>query len=489
MEFIPALTGAYPDPHKPSLFELLSEQQLSALLPPTLRYLLAVGAQRWPRHLLRALNSFDELYALLSLVVERHYLLTRGGSFTEHFYGLKRERAVLDELPRSLSATPGVVREKLALTRGDVWRNLAVLVLVPYIRRKLDEAYEMDAPRRLMGSAYNRPPGPNAGWRERFRYYARWFLRNVYPSVSAAAAFATVAFNLAYLFDGSRFQSPLLWLIGTRVRRMTQADYAVIDALTTGKAASTAASSTSRLAALSARVLGGLSLALPASIFALKFLEWWHASDFASQLSKRAAEAVVDLPPPVVAGTPSEPTPAAAPSGKTGADAEAKIGEAASGDTPDQARKRRTKDAPPIALPSLLPIYTVPMPADSSLCPICGQEIATPTACQTGVVYCYSCIHRWLEGVHPRQEAFMAGTDERWGDEEDDGLDDNHDESNERDYESAADDVMRSTQRRTAVPKRPSTGRVGRWESGKGRCAVTGRRVLGGVEGLRRIMV
>lgn len=32
-------------------------------------------------------------------------------------------------------------------------------------------------------------------------------------------------------------------------------------------------------------------------------------------------------------------------------------------------------------------------------------------------------------------------------------------------------------------------GRAGRWESGKDRCAVTGRRVLGGTEGLRRVMV
>ncbi len=31
--------------------------------------------------------------------------------------------------------------------------------------------------------------------------------------------------------------------------------------------------------------------------------------------------------------------------------------------------------------------------------------------------------------------------------------------------------------------------REGKWESGKGRCAVTGRRVLGGTDGLRRVMV
>ena len=94
----------------------------------------------------------------------------------------------------------------------------------------------------------------------------------------------------------------------------------------------------------------------------------------------------------------------------------------------------------PIATPSLLPIYTVPFPSDSSLCPICLDDIVTPTACQTGVVYCYSCIHKWLEGMHPKQEAFMED-------------------------------------------------RVGKWESGQGRCTVTGKRVLGGTEGLRRIMV
>ena len=31
--------------------------------------------------------------------------------------------------------------------------------------------------------------------------------------------------------------------------------------------------------------------------------------------------------------------------------------------------------------------------------------------------------------------------------------------------------------------------REGRWESGKGRDAVTGRRILGGTEGLRRVVV
>ncbi|KAK4156850.1 Pex12 amino terminal region-domain-containing protein [Chaetomidium leptoderma] len=424
MEFIAALQGGGStfDEAKPSLFELLSEQQLTSLLPPTLRYLLTVLTHRYPRHLLRVLNAFDELYALAACVVERHYLRTRGGAFTEHFYGLKRERALAAEIPRASAAAPGVVRDALRLGRADVWRNLAVIVGVPYLKRKLDEAYEVDAPRAMLGAAYNRPPAAGAGWRERAVFWWRWFLRRVYPSVNAAYYAALLAFNLAYLFDNSKYHNPFLWLIGTRVRRMNGADYRAIEALE-AKVAERGARRT-----MGARMLGGLSLVLPTSIFALKFLEWWYASDFAKQLSRKAAESL-DLPPPVVTGLPNN----------GGRNAEAKEKEEEE-ELDAEEQERRAAEKAPIAASSLLPIYTVPAPDDSDQCPICENEITTAAACQTGIVYCYTCIHKWLTGTHARQEKFMAA-------------------------------------------------RAGKWESGEGRCAVTGRRVLGGTEGVRRIMV
>ncbi|KAK3368943.1 Pex12 amino terminal region-domain-containing protein [Lasiosphaeria ovina] len=440
MEFVTALRGSFDD-GKPSLFELLSEQQLAGLLPPTLRYLLTVATQRYPRHLLRVLNSFDELYALAALVVERHYLRTRAGSFTEHFYGLKREKALAADIPRAAHSAPAVVRDALRLTSADVWRNLAVMVALPYLKRKLDESYEVDAPRALLGQAYSRLP-PGARWRDRLLHYYRWFLRNVYPSVNAAYYFALLAFNLAYLFDNARTHNPFLWLIGTRVRRMNAADYrAVEEALTkttsaAAAAASPAAAGTSAMLlssprAVGARLLGGLSLVLPTSIFALKFLEWWYASDFAKQLSRKAGESL-SLPPPVVTGLPDDGSgPAKRAISKTAEEEDKDNDDDDSDLSPETAY---------IAASSLLPIFTVRAPARSDTCPICEDAMATPTACQTGVVYCYRCIHRWLTGDHPRQERFMAG-------------------------------------------------REGRWESGAGRCAVTGRRVLGGTESLRRIMV
>jgi len=78
-------------------------------------------------------------------------------------------------------------------------------------------------------------------------------------------------------------------------------------------------------------------------------------------------------------------------------------------------------------------------------------------------VYCYTCIFRWVEGEHARQESFMKG--EEAGPEEEAWMVDEQD----------------------AEPVKGS--REGRWESGKGRCAVTGKRILGGTGGLRRVMV
>jgi peroxin-12 len=433
MEFLTALQGTF-DGHKPSLFELLSEQQLSSLLPPSLRYLLAVATHRHPRYLLRILNSFDELYALLMLLVERNYLLTHGGGFTENFYGLKREKALAaGEIPRANIATPALVRETLQLTTGDVWRNLAVMVGIPYLKRKLDESYDINAPRALLGGNYTRMPA-NPTWKQRFMHYYRWFLRNVYPSVNAAYYFSLLAFNIAYLFDNSKYHSPFMWLIGTRMRRLGEADYRAIAELDAPKhtpgGSNLGVTSIFNPRLFGPRLLSSLKILLPTSIFALKFLEWWHASDFARQLSRKAAEGI-ELPPPVISGLST---------------LSAKFGPATQKTTPPPATEdeNETKSSqienPSIASTSLLPIFTVPPPGDSDLCPICKQEITTATACQTGFVFCYTCIHRWLEGNHEKQEEFMKGKE-------------------------------------------------GKWESGKGRCAVSGRRVLGGTEGLRRVMV
>ncbi|KAI4091069.1 MAG: hypothetical protein LQ339_008206 [Xanthoria mediterranea] len=504
MEFMSNLQRGL-DEQKPSLFELLSEQQLAGLIPPSLRYLLAVATHRRPRYLLRILNSFDEIYALLMLAVERHYLQTYGGGFTENFYGLKRERVLRikgGEAPRASKAVPALMREALRLKERDIWKNLAIMVGLPYLKRKLDESYDIHIPQAsIIDPQYNRNTlPPNATLRERIIYYYHWFLRNVYPSINAAYYFSLLAFNLAYLFDNTKYFSPFLWLVGTRIRRMGQADYRAI-----ALAEQTPVPPTSRLghrpgqtnsiwhpstflSIVYPRLLSSLRLLLPTSIFALKFLEWWHASDFARQLSRKATEGL-DLPPPIVSGMPMKKAPHSIsrddnknpqmtsrplnPTTNTVSLSSPPPNQSPASPPPvdSLSSPQPHKPTPPISSTSHLPILTVPAPTPqtSSLCPICLGAIQTPTSAQTGYVFCYTCIFKWVDGVHERQEVFMAhgGGEERWGEEEDDDDDE---------FESP-DEGERGL------------GREGKWESGKGRCAVTGRRVLGGTDGLRRVMV
>lgn len=469
MEFMAALQGGY-DEQKPSLFEILSEHELNALIPPSLRYLLAVATHRSPRYLLRVLNNFDELYAVLSLVVERYYLRTYGGGFTENFYGLKRERVLRirnGETPRARLGAAGDVREVLKLRNSDVWKNLAIMVGIPYIRRKLDESYDIHAAGvNMLGPAYrDRERYPSSGtWRQKLLWVYKWFLRTIYPSVNAIYYFSMLAFNLAYLFDGTKYHSPFLWIIGSRVRRLNQADGKAIALATSPKPppALRPGQSTSIFSprtfsrTVMPHVQTGLQLLLPTSIFALKFLEWWANSDFARQLGKKASEGL-ELPPPIISGAPD----AAA----RRPDSEKKSASFEKEDTSPPSRRDSGTGGPPISSLTYLPILTVSAPVyangetanTTSACPICTEEIKTATACQTGYVYCYTCIFKWVEGTHPRQEAFMEGSGE----------------------EEAAQGWV----------EEGGGSREGRWESGAGRDAVTGRRVLGGTGGLRRVMV
>ncbi|KAL1969751.1 hypothetical protein VTN77DRAFT_8304 [Rasamsonia byssochlamydoides] len=506
MEYMSSLQNEF-DELKPSLFELLAEQQLSALLPPSIRYLLAVATHRHPRYLLRVLNSFDELYALLSLIVERYYLRTFGGSFTENFYSLKRERVLLTkngEIPRAQMGAPGPVRETLKLRTSDVWKNLAVMVGLPYLKRKLDEGYDIHAAPQaslLMsgggGPRYNPsdelPPNPSL--RQRLLYYYKWFLRNVYPSVNAAYYFSILAFNLAYLFDNTKYSSPFLWLIGTRIRRLGPADHRAIAMATQAKPSTSNARSrpgSGLLGLLSPRnlypqLLSSLRFLLPASIFALKFLEWWHASDFSRQLARKATEAL-DLPAPVASGMID-------PSNKKSPPAPSTSSTTTNLKPVMKSSSSRLRRQPPISSTSLLPIFTVPLPqADSGnegTCPICLNPLVNPTACQTGYVFCYSCIFRWLNGEHERQIEFMNGEGGSAAWEDEHGYENGDDDDDNDDGDDTAAGAANDSEKHPAAVagKTKSKSREGKWESGKGRCPVTGRRVLGGTEGLRRVLV
>lgn len=413
------------------------------------------------------------------------------------------------------------MRETLKLRNSDVWKNLAVMVGLPYLKRRLDEGYDIHAaPHAALAAAGGGGGGVGGGGphyrpaddlphnptvRQRLMYYYKWFLRNVYPSINAAYYFSILAFNLAYLFDNTKYSSPFLWLIGTRIRRLGAADHKAIAMATAppsqSQAQRIAGRSRPRSGVLSAlnpqnvypHLLGSLKMLLPASIFALKFLEWWHASDFSRQLARKATE-TLDLPAPVASGMPPISTSKPAAVGK-GAP---KTAAATTATTTKEGQKQPAKRSqPPISATSLLPIFTVPVPrpepdsGSRGSCPICLNPLVNPTACQTGYVFCYTCVFRWLSGEHERQVDFMngAGGGAEWEDADSVAGDNQRGGEGGGSGRGHVGDGNDGDGEKDSLENEQVKSRDGNWESGKGRCPVTGRRVLGGTEGLRRVLV
>ncbi|KAI5801566.1 Pex12 amino terminal region-domain-containing protein [Peziza echinospora] len=398
MEFMSNVNSGL-DENKPSLFELISETQLRDLLEPSARYILATITERHPRYLIHILNSYDEVYALVMLLVERHYLKSWGGSFTENFYGMKRERVLaVNNLKRASLAAPDLLRDATKLRKNDIWKSLFMVVGVPYLKRKLDDAYEIHAggaAASLFGSSYRQRDRlrENATLREKLIYYIKIVFRKIYPIINAAYYISMLGFNLAYLFDKSHYHTPFHFLIKLRMRRLNEADHRAHD-LASSRSRHPGLPPLSMSSLLNPiflsrillpKILDSLKLLLPTSIFFLKFLEWWHASDFARQLSAKT-NAAIELPPPKQGPVPPS--------------------------------EKDVKNLPK-------GVKVVSLPEDSKCCPICKEEITNPTASQTGYVFCYPCVFKW----------------------------------------------------------------IGEGGEGEGRCPVTGVKLLNGAEGLRRLMV
>ncbi|KAI0347330.1 hypothetical protein BDW22DRAFT_1387481 [Trametopsis cervina] len=289
MEFFSDVGG---DPLKPSLFELVAQEQLRDLLQPALKYVLSVFAQRYPRYLIRVVNRHEEFYAGLMFFVERYYLRKHGASFAENFYGLKRRRRPVFETERAQAAVGGVPAEE-KLRGREIWRSLIFLVGLPYVRAKAQDYFEA-----LGGGLDHDLFDENEQHRqarnlseETTAAKMRRVFKKVYPWLNTSFELWLFVCNVAYLFDKSPFYRPWLGWIGVDIRRMGMDDMLAarrpsqskrLQELSQGLLAKLR-----RLIISSPRLLlDSLRILLPTAIFFIRFLEWWYSpSSPARQLS------------------------------------------------------------------------------------------------------------------------------------------------------------------------------------------------------------
>ncbi|KAF7353059.1 Ankyrin repeat protein nuc-2 [Mycena venus] len=238
------------DTLKPSLFELVAQEQLRDLLQPALKYVLAVFAQRYPRYLLHA-------------------------SFSENFYGLKRRRRPFIDAERAKAAVGGIPPGE-NLRAQEIWRSLLFLVGVPYLRAKAQDYYE-----ELGGGVSSdidpgdqpRVPRDQGLWRRIFK--------SAYPWLNTSFELWLLVCNVAYLFGQTPFYRPWLSWIGVDLRRLGVEDFRVTAAAAAKNSPGghrTPLAWIRRLLFASPQALfESLRLLLPTAIFFVKFLEWWYS--------------------------------------------------------------------------------------------------------------------------------------------------------------------------------------------------------------------
>jgi len=332
------------DPLKPSLFELVAQEQLRDLLQPALKYVLAVFAQRYPRHLLRIVNRHEEFYAAIMLFVERHYLRKHNASFSENFYGLKRRRRPFIDTERAKAAVGGIPPGE-NLRAQEIWRSLLFLVGVPYLRAKAQDYYEelgggvtldIDGPANQL-----RAPRDPGLWRRIFKA--------LYPWLNTSFELWLLVCNVAYLFGQTPFYRPWLSWIGIDLRRLGVEDFraTVMAAKNSPGGPHTPLAWIRRLLFASPQALfESLRLLLPTAIFFVKFLEWWYS--------------------------PGSP-----------------------------ARSFSTSPlGPAVPPPRMLPPHPqgIPFhPQSYGKCPICLDSIKNATALPSGYVFCYRCAYDHVE--------------------------------------------------------------------------------------------
>ncbi|CAI2165092.1 10175_t:CDS:2 [Funneliformis geosporum] len=352
MEFMSDI-GSGADIYRPSLFELVAQEKLRDLIQPAVKYILSVYAQRYPRYLLRLFNQFDEFYALVTLLIEKHYLKNHYASFAESFYGLKRIRSIRTKINLP-EAAPDADLQKLK--NSDIWLSLCFLVGIPYIKTKLDNKYEEisgGAGARLLGVTFSRENNDGhiqqINRRERIRRFIRRFFKILYPWLNAFYHGSNLLYNILYLYDKTCYYTPWLRLMGIETRRMTAQDYREQSERrknsSRNKLQSTTLLQTSRYfsSLILSDLLDFLKILLPMSIFFYRFLEWWYSSEYARQPGRVDG---INVPPPEIIA-------------------------------PDP--------------------RGIPLPDTPNLCPICSNLLTNPTALSSGYVFCYLCISRHIE--------------------------------------------------------------------------------------------
>ncbi|KAL6966638.1 ubiquitin-protein ligase peroxin 12 [Sarracenia purpurea var. burkii] len=375
---------------RPTFFEMAAAQQLPSSLRAAITYSLGVLALRRP-FLHKVLDYEDEFFALLMLVLETHSLRNTDASFSESLYGLRR-RAVNIRVKNDISCTDSGVRiQHSGLEKHQKILSVVFLVVLPYLKSKLHSIYNKEREARLRASlwgdgdeTFNDSDYLDGGddsfvstsgsdVEASLGIYLKKRVQKIigacYPWVHAGNEGLSFAYQLLYLLDATGFYSLGLHALGIHVCRATGQE--LMD--TSSRISKIRSRERERLrgppwlkavqgALLSCTytVLDYSQTGLIAAVFFFKMMEWWYQS------AEERMSAPTVYPPP-----PPPPPPKIAREG-------------------------------------------IPLPPDRTICPLCSQKRANPSALVvSGFVFCYACIFKYVSQYKRCPVTLMPATVEQ----------------------------------------------------------------------------
>ncbi|CAK9440387.1 uncharacterized protein LODBEIA_P44870 [Lodderomyces beijingensis] len=462
MEYYSSLDASQLDSERPTLFELISANQLESLLSPSLRYILVHYAGRYPRYLLKINNYFDEINLLLRSFIEWYFLTYWQGSFTENFYGLKR----VNQTPLSegnfnsgklTQLVPAMIEEGRQLTGVQKLVSLFEVTGVTFLSEKLQYCYDVWHTKYITNQLN---PHASLTRKENIIIQIKRKFVELYPYVQSAYRLANFVTTLMYLSGASKSPTLLTFLFKMNYSRLNQYDYDKNEPdqkLKDHEKQNKIAPPTTVefvLDLLSRRVQHPLWKAtklvlgtfFPVAIFSLKFLEWWNNSDFSKKLLKNQGTALTFTLPP--------------PSSLTRALRQQRAR------AHEDKHKRNKKPY-----------------KSGKVCPLCKKEITNPAIIETGYVFDYSCIYNYLEKSHIIVSKKAQSKKEEENDSE---------ESETSDIEDSDEKKEHKVEKKEVVDETIIDINKG------GRCPITGRKLLGckwnpltnewQIEGIRRLI-
>ena len=270
---------------RPTIFEVVSQESMNSVLRPALVYGLKVVASSRPDSWGWLWRYSDELYTVIDLMVQNHYLKKFGGSFAENFYGMKRYFS-----PKTVE-----VKQPHAgiLDYGDRISSLLTLVILPYCKLKFDVIFE-----KLRGEHVNDVPSHQSRNRSYFQKLKNMFIY-IYPYLHFTWETAFLCYQLLYMLKVSDYHSPFLHLCGLRLKRLSRQDV-FAHSLQSIPSLVKPISSWKKFLGELPQVVGNTLITLiangiPLIVFFLKFVEWWYSSENSRSLVSAAS---LPIPPP-----------------------------------------------------------------------------------------------------------------------------------------------------------------------------------------------